>query len=102
MKEYNQEEFGKLSPEALIVLVFGAEWCGPCKIAHKNMIPVLEKFKDKVHFFHVNVDAEKELTTQQGIRSIPSVVILKGGVEKQRFIGVQGTRDYQKAIEKQL
>jgi thioredoxin len=69
------------------LLDFYADWCGPCKV----MVPIfneLEKdYKGKIEFKRVDVEAEGELASKYGIRSIPTFVITKDGKEVERKVG---------------
>ena len=63
---------------------FTATWCGPCK-AFKPII--LELISEGYNITIHDVDQEQSLSSQSGVRSIPSMVIEENGVEVDRFIG---------------
>lgn len=54
--------------------------------------PILEelekKYRDKVEFQVVDVDENQKLASQYGIHAVPTLIIVKDGVEVKRFMGV--------------
>jgi len=70
-----------------VIVDFWAPWCGPCKM----MGPVFEKVsKDyalKTLFTKVNTEVEQNLGAKYAIRSIPTLIVFKAGVEVQRISG---------------
>ena len=63
---------------------FTATWCGPCK-TFKPII--LELISEGYNITIVDVDQEQSLSSQYGVRSIPTMVIEENGMEVDRFIG---------------
>lgn len=73
--------------EIPLVVDFWAAWCGPCKI----MGPILEQaaayLEPHVRVAKVNTESEQGLAAQYNIRSIPTIIIFKGGREAARRSG---------------
>lgn len=80
---------------------FSAAWCGPCRA----LAPVVNEIKGQfsnVTFVDYDVDTDFEAATQYGIRSVPTVVIERDGVEMKRFLGVQSKGALVEAITQHL
>jgi thioredoxin 1 len=77
-------EISKL--ENMIILDFGADWCGPCKI----LSPILEELSNetKTRIYKVNVDNNPILASQFEIKSIPTIIILKEGKKIRQLDGI--------------
>jgi thioredoxin 1 len=81
----------------LEVKKFSAAWCGPCRA----LAPVMEGIKAEytnVVFETIDVDVDHEQASKFGIRSVPTVVFVKDGVEVDRLIGVNSKMAYENKI----
>lgn len=74
----------------MVLLKFHAEWCSPCKALMKVLQVVLteQEFADIV-LKEINIDEDVEASRKYQIRSIPTLVLLKGDVEVARLVGNQ-------------
>ncbi|REK17940.1 MAG: thioredoxin [Planctomycetota bacterium] len=87
IKEYQaiQEERQRFQlPAHGEVLFFNASWCGPCR----KMKPIVRRMKRQgYHMRDIDVDRNRELADEYGIRSVPTFVFLENGDEVDRFSG---------------
>jgi thioredoxin 1 len=70
-----------------VLVDFWAEWCGPCKAIAPTLDQLGAEFAGQLRVVKVNVDENPELAGDMGIRSIPTLLIVKGGVVRQQMIG---------------
>lgn len=85
----------------LEVKKFSAVWCGPCRALSPVMNEIKNQFSN-VKFQEYDVDEAYEAAEEYGIRSVPTVVIVKDGVEVNRFVGLQSKLAYTNAINESL
>ncbi len=77
-----------MQSDKVVLLDFWASWCGPCKM----LMPIIDQVSSEVtdkKICKINVDEQPELASQFGIMSIPTLVVIKNGVEVNRTMGVQ-------------
>ena len=89
VKEINAEEYAEIiNSSSPVVIDFHATWCGPCKV----LSPILEELNDEIEggeFVKLDVDQHPQIAGQNQVMGVPTVVILKDGEVKDRFVGVQ-------------
>ena len=62
-----------------VVVDFWAEWCGPCKMIAPALDEIAGEMAGKAKIAKLNIDENPELAAQFGVRSIPTLMIFKGG-----------------------
>lgn len=70
-----------------VIVDFWAEWCGPCKMLAPVLKEIATEYEGKIKVCKVNVDEEEDLTTQHGVRSVPSVFIYQNGEITNKNVG---------------
>jgi thioredoxin 1 len=70
-----------------VIVDFWAEWCGPCRMIAPIVEEIAVQYSSRVKVCKVNVDENQSLASRYGIRSIPSLLIFKGGTVANQVIG---------------
>lgn len=96
----NLELYKSFKENEKVVLIFHADWCGPCRVLD-GIITKLDdtKINDFV-FGEINVDDDfaEEITKEFSIRNIPVTTILKNGKEVDRIVGIFKAEDIYKKL----
>ncbi|MDR1889149.1 MAG: tetratricopeptide repeat protein [Zoogloeaceae bacterium] len=83
-----------------VLLDFWAEWCAPCKV----LKPILEKLADEYQgrflLAKIDADANPELSQYFGVRSIPTVIMLVGGQQRDGFTGARSEAEARAFIDR--
>jgi thioredoxin 1 len=68
-----------LQSDKPVLVDYWAEWCGPCKMIAPILDDLAKDYDGRVQIAKMNVDENRDVPAQFGIRGIPTLMLFKGG-----------------------
>jgi thioredoxin len=85
-----------------VLLDMWADWCGPCHMLAPTIDQLATEMSGRVKVAKLNIDENPGTANRFGVRSIPTLLVLKGGKEVDRLVGVQPKQEIMRRLEKIL
>lgn len=87
-----------LKSDVPVLVDFWAAWCGPCRAIAPIVEQLSTEYAGKVKVGKVNVDENRDLATQYGVMSIPTLIFFKDGQKVDQVIGFTNKADLEKKL----
>ena len=71
------------------ILYFSASWCGPCRMFK----PLMESMQNELPIQFIDVDSSPQTAAQYNIRSVPTTIVVKDGMEIGRVTGAKSKEE---------
>ena len=89
----NSKNFDEETANGVVLVDFYADWCGPCKM----IAPIIDQLAEEVidaKVVKLDTEASPDIAARFGIRSIPTFIVLKDGVEVSKQIGAVADKNF--------
>ena len=102
--EFTDSNFQELvlNSDKPVLVDFWAEWCGPCRAVGPVVEEIAKEYDGKAVVGKLNVDNNPQVAMKYGIRSIPTLLVIKNGAEVERHVGIASKAALVGKLEGQL
>lgn len=84
-----EQNFQQKTKNKVVLVDFWATWCAPCRMMAPVLNDVASELTGNSHVGKVDIQQYQSLANKYKVRSIPTLILLKNGVEVKRFVGIK-------------
>jgi len=96
-----EKNFQQQTKNRVVLVDFWAEWCAPCRMMAPVLNEVASELAGNAHVGKINIEQQQSMAQKYKVRSIPTLILFKNGVEVNRFVGIKTKEFLLKEIGKQ-
>lgn len=85
-----------------VLVDFWAPWCGPCRMVAPVVEEIAQQYGEQIKVVKLNTDENPETASKYGIRSIPTLMIFKGGQKVDMVVGAVPRTTLSTTVEKHI
>lgn len=100
--DFEKNKDWKFEGDKPAIIDFYADWCGPCKMVAPILEELSKEYEGKLNIYKVDTEAEQELASVFGIRSIPSLLFIPMNDQPQMAMGALPKESFKQAFKEVL